>query len=86
MADILMYTKNYCPYCVRAKSLLDILGQEYTLINLDEQPEHMPEMLAKSNGARSVPQIFIDGEHIGGCDDLYALHNAGKLEILLSLK
>ena len=83
MAEILIYSKNHCPYCVRAKSLLDILEKDYTIINLDEQPEHMTEMLAKSSGARSVPQIFIDGEHIGGCDDMYALHEKGKLETLL---
>lgn len=83
MANILIYTKTYCPYCVRAKSLLDILEAKYTLINLDEQPEYMTEMLAKSNGARSVPQIFINGKHIGGCDDMYALHEKGELEKLL---
>jgi glutaredoxin 3 len=82
-AEVIMYSKNHCPYCVRAKSLLDILEQPYTIINLDEQPEHLTEMLAKSNGARSVPQIFIDGEHIGGCDDMYALHESGKLKTLL---
>ena len=83
MANIVIYSTDFCPYCVRAKSLLDILEQEYTEINLTKNPEHMTEMLAKSNGARSVPQIFINDKAIGGCDDMYALHEKDELEALL---
>jgi glutaredoxin 3 len=83
MANIVIYSTDFCPYCVRAKSLLDILEQKYTEVNLTQNPEHMTEMLAKSSGARSVPQIFIDDKHIGGCDDMYALHEKGDLEALL---
>lgn len=84
MAQVVIYTKDYCPYCVRAKALFDILQQPYTEIDLSQQPNRLEEMLQLSGGSRTVPQIFINSQHIGGCDDLMALHHAGKLTPLLA--
>lgn len=84
MANIVIYTKDYCPYCVKAKELLKQKKQSFTEIDVSQQPEKLQEMLAKSNGKRTVPQIFIGGTHVGGSDDLYALNNAGKLDALLA--
>lgn len=81
MSNITLYIKDYCPYCKRAKALLvDKLGQDATIIDIQEQPEKRDEMIAKANGRTTVPQIFINDEHIGGCDDLMMLHSSGKLE------
>ncbi|MCE3045862.1 MULTISPECIES: glutaredoxin 3 [Legionella] len=82
MASIIMYSTSYCPYCLRAKQLLDSKKVSYQEIRVDEEPGKRDEMIARS-GRRTVPQIFIDGQHIGGCDDLYALEDAGKLNELL---
>ncbi|KTD50293.1 glutaredoxin [Legionella quinlivanii] len=82
MASIIMYSTSYCPYCVRAKQLLDSKKVSYQEIRVDEEPGKRDEMIARS-GRRTVPQIFINGQHIGGCDDLYALEDAGKLNELL---
>lgn len=79
MAEITIYTKDYCPFCKRAKALLTELGQTFIEIELQEQPDKKEEMMAKSGGRTTVPQIFINGEHIGGCDDLFAKHEAGEL-------
>lgn len=83
MAEIIIYTTKLCPYCVRAKHLLDKKEVSYTEIRIDEHPEKADEMTAKSQ-RRSVPQIFINQSHIGGCDDLYALERDGTLDKLLS--
>lgn len=83
MAKVVFYSKDYCPYCVRAKHLFDTLGQPYEEVDLGEHPELISDVVAKSGGRRSVPQIFINDQHIGGCDDLYALHSQGGLEPLL---
>mgnify|MGYP002785019524 FL=1 len=83
MATVIIYSKDYCPYCVKAKQLFDRLQQPYTEIDLGKNPDLVPEVVQKSGGRKTVPQIFINGQHIGGCDDLYALHAAGGLEILL---
>tara|TARA_B100000609_G_C16886922_1_gene267667 strand:+ start:170 stop:427 length:258 start_codon:yes stop_codon:yes gene_type:complete len=80
MADVLIYTKDYCPYCHKAKALLDQLEQSYTEIDLLEFPEKRDEMIEKADGHTTVPQIFINDEHIGGCDELYDLHAKGGLE------
>lgn len=82
MAEIVVYTKEVCPYCVRAKALLQRKGAKFSEIKIttDEQRE---EMIKKSGGRMTVPQIFIDDKHIGGCDDLYALEASGKLDELL---
>ena len=83
MAKVIIYTTSWCPYCVKAKALLDKLGQSYDEINIEEDETKRDEMMEKANGARSVPQIFIDDRHVGGCDDLHALHQKGELEPLL---
>ncbi len=77
-----MYSTGYCPYCDRAKELLKQKNALFTDIRVDLQPELREEMISKS-GRRTVPQIFINGQHIGGCDDLYALNDQGKLDQLL---
>lgn len=82
MTSVVMYSTGYCPYCTRAKELLESKGVVYTDIRVDEYPEKRDEMIAKSN-RRTVPQIFINGQAIGGCDDLYALDQAGQLDKLL---
>lgn len=83
MAIIEMFTTKVCPYCVRAKQLLDSLSARYEEIRIDLDPNRRDEMMSRS-GRRTVPQIFINGQAVGGCDDLYALHQAGKLQPLLS--
>jgi glutaredoxin 3 len=84
MAQVTIYTKAYCPYCVRAKALLGQKGVQFDEIKIDEQPELRPAMIERSNGRTTVPQIFIGDTHVGGCDDLFALEGAGKLDALLS--
>lgn len=83
MAEIIIYSKDYCPYCVRAKNLLLQKKQTFTEIKIDLHPELRGEMISKSNGRTTVPQIFINGQHVGGCDDLYALEHQGTLDELL---
>jgi glutaredoxin 3 len=82
MAEVIIYTMQVCPYCVRAKQLLDSKGVKYTEIDIDKDDAAWDEMVEKTN-RRTVPQIFINGHHVGGCDDLYALHQKGKLDQLL---
>lgn len=82
MAEIIIYTTGYCPYCVRAKDLLNRKKAPFTEISIDSQPELREEMINKS-GRHTVPQIFINGQHIGGCDDLHALEAQGTLDHLL---
>ncbi|WP_392537910.1 glutaredoxin 3 [Legionella sp. 227] len=82
MAEVIIYSTGYCPYCVRAKELLQQKQVSFTEIRVDVQPELRDEMISKS-GRRTVPQIFINGQHVGGCDDLYALDGQGKLDKLL---
>ncbi len=79
MADILIYSKEHCPFCNRAKILLEQLGQSYEDIDIGKQPELRDEMIEKAGGRKTVPQIFINGRHIGGCDDLFERHAAGEL-------
>lgn len=84
MTDITIYTKPICPYCVRAKELLSMKGYtEFHEIDISTDPTRLDDMLAKSGGRRTVPQIFINGTHVGGFDDLAALNNNGELEALL---
>ena len=80
---IVVYLTDWCPYCVRARGLLEHKGAKFEIINIDERPEARAEMMARS-GRRSVPQIFIGDTHVGGCDDLYALDAAGGLDPLLN--
>jgi len=85
MPKIVMYATEVCPYCVRAEQLLRRKGvTDIEKIRVDLEPERRDEMLAKSNGKRTVPQIFIDDFHVGGCDDLYDLDREGKLDPLLA--
>lgn len=84
MANVRMYTTATCPYCVRARDLLDQKQVPYEDIRIDDHPEKRAEMMALS-GRRTVPQIFINDKPIGGCDDLYALESQGKLDELLTL-
>jgi glutaredoxin 3 len=80
-----IYTTAYCPYCQWAKELFDRKGVKYTEIDVGGNRELRTKMTARANGQYTVPQIFIDDRHIGGCDDLYALEDAGKLDPLLEL-
>ncbi|AOT07025.1 glutaredoxin 3 [Pseudoalteromonas luteoviolacea] len=82
--DVIIYTKDYCPFCHRAKALLDSKGVTYTEYDIAVQPELRDEMIEKANGGHTVPQIFINGQHIGGCDDMMALEAQGKLTQLLA--
>ena len=84
MSQVTIYTKAYCPYCVRAKALLGQKGVQFDEIKIDEQPELRPAMIERANGRTTVPQIFIGDTHVGGCDDLFALENAGTLNAMLS--
>jgi glutaredoxin 3 len=81
---ILVYSTPFCGYCAAAKRLLTAKGAEYTEIDVMMDPARRQDMLAKSNGRRTVPQIFIDGRHIGGFDELNALDKAGELDPLLA--
>lgn len=83
MASIEIYTTSYCPYCTRAKALLDRKGVDYQDIDVEHDTAKREEMMTRS-GRRTVPQIFINGEAIGGCDDLHALDANGKLDTILS--
>ncbi|MEM8537188.1 MAG: glutaredoxin 3 [Pseudomonadota bacterium] len=84
MAQIEIYTKPTCGYCHMAKRLLNAKGVTYAEVNISAQPEKRAEMIQKSGGGTTVPQIFISGRHIGGCDDLMALERGGKLDALLA--
>lgn len=80
---VVMYTTPTCPYCHAAKALLDDKGVAYEEINVARNPARRREMAEKSNGRRTVPQVFIDQHHIGGFDDLARLEGAGQLDALL---
>lgn len=85
MAKILMYATAVCPYCVRAEALLKRKGvTNIEKIYVDREPERRQEMEARVPGARTVPQIFINDQHVGGCDDLHDLDRQGKLDPLLA--
>ena len=86
MKNIIIYSSNNCGYCELAKSLLDSLNYQYQEINIQEMPDKRDEMLRKSNGRRTVPQIFINDLHVGGCDELNKLHLKGKLTELINEK
>jgi glutaredoxin 3 len=82
--DVLMYSTTWCPYCDRARALLERKSVAYREIKLDEDPAEREAMLARSGGRRTVPQIFIGERHVGGFDDLYALDRSGELDRLLN--
>ena len=79
-----IYSKTFCSYCWQAKRLLDSKGVEYKEIGIDMGGPDREMMIQRANGRTTVPQIFIDGRHIGGCDDLYALERAGQLDPLIA--
>jgi glutaredoxin 3 len=85
MNPVKLYTKSTCPYCIRAKRLLDQKGVRYDEIVIDGDASKRQEMIAAANGRSTVPQIFIAGRHIGGCDDLHQLEDAGELDRMLGL-
>lgn len=78
-----IYTKAYCPYCWRAKELLEAKGIEYREISVDYDSDEKQQMVQRANGRTTVPQIFIREHHVGGCDDLVALEHAGVLDELI---
>ncbi|MBD1913551.1 MULTISPECIES: glutaredoxin 3 [unclassified Leptolyngbya] len=82
-AKVEIYTWSMCPFCIRAKALLDKKGVEYTEYCIDGDETARAKMAERSHGRRSLPQIFIDDQHIGGCDDIHALNSRGKLDSLL---
>ena len=84
MAQITVYSGPMCPYCDKAKALLKRKNVTFEEFNVKSDEAKLSEMLERSGGRKSIPQIFIDGRHIGGCDDLYALEGAGKLDELLT--
>ncbi len=79
-----IYSSPLCGFCHAAKRLLSQKGANFTEIDVLSDPDRKPEMIERADGKRTVPQIFIDGTHVGGCDELYALDRAGKLDALLS--
>ena len=85
MPKVIMYSTRFCPYCVRARMLLEKKGVEFTDIRVDSEPQLREEMITRAGGRSSVPQIFIDDEHVGGCDDLYELELEGQLDQKLGL-
>jgi glutaredoxin 3 len=84
MAKVEIYTTMICPYCVRAKKLLEAKGAAYTEIDVMADRNLRATMTERAGGRTSVPQIFINGKHVGGCDDLYALDRQGQLAPMLS--
>jgi glutaredoxin 3 len=86
MAKVEIYTWRFCPFCIRAKQLLDRKGVAYSEYEIDGDEAARQAMVARgSDGRRSVPQIFIDDRHVGGCDDLHALERRGQLDPLLGI-
>lgn len=84
MQPVEIYTSPFCGFCHAAKRLLTQKGVSFAEIDVARQPERRQEMLGRSGGCRTVPQIFVGGAHVGGCDELYALDRAGKLDPLLA--
>lgn len=82
-AKVEIYTWSSCPFCIRAKALLNQKGVEFTEYCIDGDNQARSQMAQRAKGRKSLPQIFIDEQHIGGCDDLYALDSRGKLDSLL---
>ncbi|MEA3332089.1 MAG: glutaredoxin 3 [Pseudomonadota bacterium] len=84
MAEITIYSTQVCPYCVKAKQLLSAKGATFKEIDISGDPALVEEAQTRSGGRKTVPQIFIGDLHVGGCDELYALDAAGKLDGLLT--
>ncbi len=84
MKQVEIYTTRFCGFCVAAKRLLKQKSVDYKEIDVGAEPAKRSEMMQRANGGRTVPQIFIGGRHIGGCDELYQLERAGKLNSVLA--
>ncbi len=84
MAKVTVYYSDFCPFCIRAITLLRRKGANFKKINVGMNAGKRAEMIKRSNGGRSVPQIFVGDQHIGGCDEMMALDRAGKLDPLLA--
>lgn len=84
MSDVVIYSSNYCPFCIRAKQLLDSKQVKYKEILVDGLPAARAEMTRLAGGRTSVPQIWIGETHVGGCDQLMTLERSGKLDAMLS--
>ncbi len=84
MAKIELYTKDYCPFCKHALALFASKGVEVSNIEIEAEPDQRGVMIERAGGRTTVPQIFINDQHIGGCDDLFALDAQGKLDPLLA--
>ena len=86
MANIEIYTSPFCGFCYRAKLLLNDKGVDYIEVDIISQPKRRSEMIERASGLQTVPQIFIDNQHIGGCDELYELEAKDKLDSILNVK
>ncbi|MDF1854985.1 glutaredoxin 3 [Pseudooceanicola sp.] len=84
MKPVEIYTTPYCGFCHAAKRLLKSKGVSFSEVDVAREPNRRAEMMQRANGGRTVPQIFIGDTHVGGCDELYALEQAGKLDPLLA--
>jgi glutaredoxin 3 len=84
MKQVEIYTSPFCGYCHAAKRLLTSKGVSFTEYDVTRDPSLRQEMVQRANGGRTVPQVFIAGRHVGGCDDIHALDHAGKLDPLLA--
>lgn len=84
MKPVEIYTSPLCGFCHAAKRLLTEKGVRFSEVDVLANPDRKPEMIQRANGGRTVPQIFVGQTHVGGCDDLYALERAGKLDALLA--
>jgi glutaredoxin 3 len=85
MKQVEIYTTAFCGYCQAAKRLLVQKNVTYSEVDVGREPERRAEMVQRANGGRTVPQIFIGGRHVGGCDELYQLERAGKLDAILEV-
>ncbi len=86
LAEVEIYTTPFCPFCYRAKKLLDEKGVRFTEIDVTVTPGARQEMMDRAGGQRKVPQIFVDGRHVGGCEELDALEKSGALDDLLGVR
>ena len=84
MASVVIYTRQFCGYCTAAKKLLESKGVTFQEHDATQAPEVRQQMIERSNGGRTFPQIFINDIHVGGCDDLHALDRTGKLDEMLA--
>jgi glutaredoxin 3 len=85
MASVVIYTRQFCGYCAAAKALLESKGVDYVEHDATGKPEIRAEMIDKARGRTTFPQIFIDGQHVGGCDDIHSLDRSGRLDPMLAV-